>query len=80
MTALFSTALDIDHQSVVYQVYEDEGKYIFVSENSEGPFHNFSLVRNGDHWNELELDKVSPQVKAQAVDTLNKYVLTDTKE
>lgn len=80
MTALFSTALDIDHQSVVYQVYEDGGKYVFLSENSEGPFHNFSFVRNGDQWSELELDKVSPQVKAQAVDALNKYVLTDTKK
>jgi hypothetical protein len=79
MTALFSTALEIDNQSVVYQVYEDGGKYVFLSENSEGPFHNFSFVRSGDQWNELELNKVSPQIKAQAVDALNKYVLTDTK-
>ena len=80
MTALFSTALDIDNQSVVYQVYEDGGKYVFLSENSEGPFHNFSFVRNGDQWNELELDKVSPQIKAQAIDALNRYVLTDAKK
>ena len=80
MTALFSTALDIDHQSVVYQVYEDGGKYVFLSENSEGPFHNFSFVRDGDKWNDLELDKVSPQVKQQAVDALNRYVLNDTNK
>ena len=80
MTALFSTALEIDNQSVVYQVYEDGGKYVFLSENSEGPFHNFSFVRKGDQWNELELDKVSPPVKAQAIDALNRYVLTDAKK
>jgi hypothetical protein len=80
MTALFSTALDIDHQSVVYQVYEDNGKYVFLSENSDAPFHNFSFVRQGDKWNELELDKVSPEIKKQAVDALNKFVLTDGKK
>lgn len=80
MTALFSTALDINHQSVVYQVYEDVGKYVFLSESPDDQFHNFSFVRDGDKWNELELNKVSPEIKKQAVEALNKFVLTDSNK
>lgn len=75
MTALFSTNLAVDGSNVVYQVYEDGGKYVFLSENGENRFHNFSFVRDGDSWNELELDKVSPEIKKQAVEALNKFVL-----
>ena len=79
MTALFSTNLDVNHQSVVYQVYEDQGKYVFLSENSNNQFHNFSFIKDGDKWNELELDKVTPDIKKQAVEALNRYLLTDQK-
>jgi hypothetical protein len=77
MTALFSTNLAINNQNVIYQVFEDGGKYVFLSENSADQFHNFSFVKDGDQWNELELNKVSPEIKKQAVDALNKYLLTD---
>ncbi len=75
MEALFSTNLAVNDQNVVYQVFEDGGKYVFLSENSSGPFHNFSFVKDGDKWNELELNLVPPEVKKQAVEALNKYVL-----
>ena len=75
MEALFSTNLAVNDANVVYQVFEDQGKYVFLSENSDNAYHNFSFVRNGDSWNELELNKVSPQIKEQAVEALNKYVL-----
>ncbi|MGV3658059.1 MAG: hypothetical protein ACO1NX_08895 [Chitinophagaceae bacterium] len=75
MEALFSTNLAVNDANVVYQVFEDEGKYVFLSENSSDAYHNFSFVRDGDKWNELELNKVSPEVKKQAVEALNKYVL-----
>lgn len=75
MEALFSTNLAVNDANVVYQVFEDQGKYVFLSENSDNAFHNFSFVRNGDNWSELELNKVSPQIKEQAVEALNKYVL-----
>lgn len=75
MTALFSTNLAVNNQNVMYEVYEDQGKYVFLSRNSDDQFHNFSFVRDGDNWNELELNKVSPDIKAQAVEALNKYVL-----
>ena len=75
MEALFSTNLAVNGANVVYQVFEDEGKYVFLSENSDNAFHNFSFVRNGDSWSEMELNKVSPEIKAQAVEALNKFVL-----
>lgn len=74
MEALFSTNLAVNDANVVYQVFEDEGKYVFLSENSDGAYHNFSFVRDGDNWNELELNKVSPEIKEQAIEALNKYV------
>ena len=75
MEALFSTNLAVSGANVVYQVFEDQGKYVFLSENSDNAFHNFSFVRNGDSWSELELNKVSPEIKQQAVEALNKFVL-----
>lgn len=77
MTALFSTNLAINNQNVIYQVYEDAGKYVFLSENSDDQFHNFSFIKDGDRWNELELNMVSPEIKKQAVAALNKYLMTD---
>ena len=53
MEALFSTNLAVSVANVVYQVFEDGGKYVFLSENSDNAFHNFSFVRNGDSWSEL---------------------------
>lgn len=75
MEALFSTNLAINDANVIYQVFEDGGKYVFLSENSDNAFHNFSFVREGDKWNELELNKVPPELKKQAVEALDKYVL-----
>lgn len=75
MTALFSTNLAVNNQNVVYQVFEDGGKYVFLSENSDNQFHNFSFVRDGDQWNELELNLVPPDLKKQAVEALDKFVL-----
>lgn len=64
----------------MYLVYEDGGKNVFLSENPNDQFHNFSFVREGDKWNELELNKVSPEIRKQAVEALNKFVLTDSKK
>ena len=75
MEALFSTNLAVNGANVVYQVFEDQGRYVFLSENSDNAYHNFSFTRNGNSWNEGELNKISPEIKTQAVEALNKYVL-----
>ncbi len=77
MEALFSINLAVNGFNVVYQVFEERGKYVFLSENSANAYHNFSFVRKGEKWVELKLELVSPELKKQAVTALNKYVLTE---
>ncbi len=74
MEALFSTNLAVNQQNVVYQVYEDQGKYVFLPEDNKS--HSFSFIKDGDNWNELELNLVTPDIKQQAVDALNRYLFT----
>lgn len=77
MEALFSINLAVNGFNVIYRVYEEKGKYVFLSENSANAYHNFSFVRKGEKWLELELDLVPPELKKQAVAALNKFVLTE---
>jgi hypothetical protein len=77
MEALFSVNLAVNGSNVIYQVYEDQGKYVFLSENSANAYHNFSFIRKGDKWVELELELVPPELRKQAVSALNKFVLTE---
>ncbi|MGI8597931.1 MAG: hypothetical protein ACR2KB_01630 [Chitinophagaceae bacterium] len=77
MEALFSINLAVNGFNVVYRVFEERGKYVFLSENSANAYHNFSFVRKDEKWVELELELVYPELKKQAVTALNKYVLTE---
>jgi hypothetical protein len=77
MEALFSINLAVNGNNVIYQVFEDQGKYVFLSENSANAYHNFSFIKKGEKWIELELDLVPPELKKQAVEALNKFVLTE---
>lgn len=77
MEALFTINLTVNGFNVIYQVYEDRGKYVFLSESSANAYHNFSFVRKGEKWVEMELELVPPDLKRQAVAALNKFVLTE---
>jgi hypothetical protein len=77
MEALFSINLAVNGNNVIYQVFEDQGKYVFLSENSANAYHNFSFIKKGEKWIELELDLVPPELKKQAVEALNKFALTE---
>ena len=72
---LFSTNISIDDKNMVYQVIFEDGKYTFVSEADNKEFPAFSLSRQGDKWNEH--DMISPELKKQAVEALEKYLLRD---
>ena len=76
MEALFSTNLTVDGRDVVYQVYEDGGKYVFLSEHDDNRFRSFSLVREGDRWSELELN-TAPGLKKEAMEALDRYLFTN---
>ncbi len=75
MEDLFSTNLSIDDKNIVYRVIQDGDKYTFLSEADNDEFSAFSLSRQGDRWNEHEL--ISPELKKQAVEALDKYLLRE---
>ena len=77
MEALFSTNISINNQSVVYQVYSDQGKYVFLPEASSDQFKGFSFIRDNGEWKDQEL--LAPELKKQAIDALDRYLITQQK-
>lgn len=73
MEDLFSTNIAIDGQKVSYHVIFDKERYVFLSETDSKTFPSFSFRREHDEWLDQEL--LPPNVKKQAVDALEKYLL-----
>lgn len=73
MEDLFSTKIAINNKNVNYHVIFDNEKYVFLSEASNKAFPSFSFRREHDQWLDQEL--LPPDVKKQAVDALEKYLL-----
>ena len=77
MEALFSTNISINNQNVVYQVYSDQGKYVFLPEVSNDEFKGFSFIHDNGEWKDQEL--IAPELKKQAVAALDRYLITQQK-
>ena len=73
MEDLFSTNIAVNNQNVVYRVIFENEKYVFLSEASQGAFPSFSFRREHDEWLDQEL--LPPEIKKQAVDALERYLL-----
>jgi hypothetical protein len=73
MEDLFSTNLDVNKKNVVYKVFFNDEKYTFQPEAKQREFPEFSLRREHDEWHELQL--LPPDLKRQAIDVLEKYLL-----
>jgi hypothetical protein len=73
MEDLFSTNLAVNNQNVVYRVVFDQDKYVFLSEADQTSFPSFSFRREHDEWLDQEL--LPPDIKKQAVDALERYLL-----
>ena len=73
MENLFSTNIAINSQNIVYNVKFDKEKYVFLSEGNSPEFPSFSFRREHDEWIVQEL--LAPEIKSQAVDALEKYLL-----
>ncbi|MFL5788368.1 MAG: hypothetical protein ACJ748_09970 [Flavisolibacter sp.] len=71
MEDLFSTVLDVNKATVRYNVSFHQDKYIFQPSTTGSPV--FSFRREHDEWHEMEF--LAPEVKAQAIDALEKYLL-----
>ena len=73
MEDLFSTNLAINNQNIVYNVIFDNEKYVFLSEGGNTEFPSFSFRREHDKWLDQEL--LSPEIKKQAIDALERYLM-----
>lgn len=73
MENLFSTNIAVNDKNVSYHVFFDHERYIFEPQTKEGQFPSFSFKREHDEWHEQE--SVSPQLKQQAINALEKYLL-----
>jgi hypothetical protein len=73
MENLFSTRLEVNRESAFYQVLFDNEKYIFESQNKNNQYANFSLKREHDEW--IETNAIPSEIKTQAVDALENYLL-----
>jgi hypothetical protein len=73
MEDLFSTNIAVNNQNIIYRVVFDNEKYVFLSEGSQSAFPSFSFRRQHDEWLDQEL--LPADIKKQAVDALEKYLL-----
>lgn len=73
MEDLFSTNIAVNNQNVNYRVIFDNDQYVFVSEADNKSFPSFSFRREHDQW--VNQDLLPPELKKQAVEALEKYLL-----
>ena len=73
MEDLFSTNIAVNNENVNYRVVFDQGKYVFLSEADTKAYSSFSFSREHDEWHDQEM--LPPDIKIQAVDALEKYLL-----
>ena len=73
METLFSTELSVNNKNVVYQVYFDNEKYVFQLQTTDNAPSSFSFKRGHDEW--LEEKVIAPQLKQQAIEALENYLL-----
>lgn len=73
MEDLFSTNIVVNHEHVNYRVIFNDEKYVFLSEAKDKSFPSFSFKREHDEWHDQEL--LPPDVKKQAINALEKYLL-----
>jgi hypothetical protein len=73
MEDLFSTNIRINNENIRYHVVFDKENYIFHLESEDKSFPDFSLKREHDEWHEQA--SLSPDLKQQAVDALERYLM-----
>lgn len=73
MEDLFSTTIAVNNENINYRVIFDNEKYMFLSEADNKSFSSFSFRREHDQW--LDQEVLPQDIKEQAVDALEKYLL-----
>ena len=73
MEDLFSANIAVNKENINYRVVFDNDKYVFLSEADNKAFPSFSFRREHDEWLDQEL--LPANIKKQAVNALEKYLL-----
>jgi hypothetical protein len=73
MEFLFTTNLSTNEKNILYEVYFDQEKYIFLPEENDLNLEPFSFNREHDEWHDQDI--ISPQLKKQALNALDNYLL-----
>lgn len=73
MEDLFSTNIAVNNENVNYRVVFDNENYVFLSEADNKALASFSFRREHDEW--LDQEPLPADIKKQAVDALEKYLL-----
>jgi hypothetical protein len=73
MEFLFTTNLNAHEKDIVYEVYFDQEKYIFLPEQNDGNLEPFSFKREHDEWHDQDI--ISPQLRKQALNALDNYLM-----
>jgi hypothetical protein len=73
MEDLFSTNIAVNNENINYRVVFDNEKYVFLSNADNKVFSSFSFKREHDEW--LDQEILPPDIKTQAVDALERYLL-----
>jgi hypothetical protein len=74
MENIFSTNLAINNQNMAYRVIFEEEKYTFITEVDTSEWKTFSFKREHDAW--IDQDSLPPEIKKQAEDALENYLLS----
>jgi hypothetical protein len=74
MEKIFSAHLKANGHEVEYHVVFENEKYIFSTDDSNARVSSFSFGREDNQW--IDLDNVEPSLKNQAIDQLEKYLLS----
>jgi hypothetical protein len=73
MEDLFSVALNVNNEEVKYHVVFDHEAYIFTEASGERGLPAFSFRRGHDEW--LDQQPAPPEIRAQALEALERYLL-----
>ena len=73
MDFLFTTNLSVGDKDVSYEVHFDNEKYSFIPGELNGNLPSFSFKREHDEWQDQDI--ISPQLKVQAINALENYLL-----
>ncbi|HZF64262.1 MAG TPA: hypothetical protein VEZ55_07260 [Chitinophagaceae bacterium] len=74
MEALFTATINVDNTTSVYEVIFDEEQYLFLPHAGNHQLPRFGIKREHDSW--VEQQPLNSQLKTQAVNALENYLLS----